>query len=332
MSRKNSVLITGAAGFIGSNLVDALLQRDYKVIGVDNLSFGTIDNVKHNFDNANFSFYEFDIIDLPKLKEITRKVNIICHLAALKIPKYGKAIDTLLVNTKGTENVLKTACENKAKFIFASSSDVYGKNSNVPLKEEDDLVLGSTKIKRWSYASSKIFDEQLIFAFAAEYDFPVVILRPFNSYGRRNDLTWRGGPQSLFIDAVLKNRPVEIHGDGSQTRSFTYISDTIDGIVKAIENEKTVGKVLNIGNDKTETSIKNLALLIKRLSKTKQKLKVNYIPHNELFGQYEEIMRRVPDITKARKILGFEPKISLEEGLSMTIEWQKKNVLVAKKY
>ncbi|TET53007.1 MAG: NAD-dependent epimerase/dehydratase family protein [Actinobacteria bacterium] len=324
-------LITGAAGFIGSNLADALLQRDYYVIGIDNLSIGSMDNVHNNLTKSNYDFHKLDITNLNKFKEISKSIDIIVHLAALKIPKYGGAKETLITNTKGTKNVLEVARLNKAKVIITSSSDVYGKNSNLPLNEESDLVLGRTNIKRWSYAASKIFDEHLTFAYQEAYGLQAVILRPFNSYGPRNDSTWRGGPQSLFIEAILKNKSIEIHGDGSQTRSFTYISDTIEGIIRAMEQDLAVGEVFNIGNNLTEISIKDLAYLIKRLSKTNGELKANFIAHKKLFGDYEEIERRVPNISKASEILGFKPKVGLEEGLTRTIDWHRKRLSLVSK-
>ncbi len=317
------VLITGVAGFIGSNLLDALLERKYEVFGIDNLSVGSIENIEHNLANPNFKFIQGDVREMNVFESIDKDVSQIVHLASLKIPKEGHAEETLLNNTQGMHSVLEFARKYGASVIFASTSDVYGKSNQFPFKEDENLVLGSTDISRWSYASSKIFDEHLCFAYQSTFGVPVTVLRYFNSYGPRHNLTWRGGPQSLFIEAILKGREIVIHGDGSQRRCFTYVSDIVDGTILAMEREEAKGEIFNIGNDQTEISIKDLAYLIKDLSGQKGDLKIRYLPHEKLFGKFDEVKRRIPDLSKAKKILGFTPKISLVEGLKRTIEWQK---------
>lgn len=322
--------ITGCAGFIGSHLVDYLLARGHRLIGIDNLSMGKIENIQHNFEHLNFSFFKDDVRNLNSLKYRFNASKIIIHLAAYKIPRYGNAIDTLLINSQGSHNVLETAKENNSKVLLASTSDVYGKNSKLPFDEETDLVLGTSTVSRWSYAVSKLFDEHLAFAYQAAYKIPVVILRFFGSYGPRHHLSWWGGPQSVFISQILKDQELTIHGDGRQTRSFTYISDTIEGIVAAIENEKANGEIFNIG-DIHEITILGLARLIHRLADKKKELKIKYVPYSSFDGKYEDVRRRIPDISKAKKILGFVPKVSLEEGLAKTISWHKKVEKIVKK-
>ena len=318
------IAITGCAGFLGSHLVDALLEKGYRVIGIDNLSMGKIENIIHNLGNPNFQFFKIDVRNFTSLKDILKHADIIVHLAAYKIPRYGKAIETLLINSEGSRNILEVAKELKCKVILASTSDVYGKNPNVPFHEESDLVIGPSTVARWSYAVSKLFDEHLGFAYQDTYNFPVVILRFFGSYGPRHHLSWWGGPQSVFITQILKDEPVTIHGDGKQRRSFTYVSDTIEGIVAAIENERANGQIFNIGSTH-EISILDLAKLIKRLCNTPNELKIKFIPYSSFSGRrYEDVRRRVPDISKAKRILGIEPKVSLEEGLRKTIAWQRK--------
>ena len=321
--------ITGCAGFLGSHLVDELLSKGHYVVGVDNLSMGKIENIQHNLNNHNFKFFKADIRNIKLLKQYFKKCDIIVHLAAYKIPRYGNALQTLLVNSQGIYNVLETAKENKSKVVLASTSDVYGKNPKLPFNEEDDLVIGPSTIPRWSYAISKIYAEHLCFAYQEEYGFPIVILRIFGSYGPRQHLSWWGGPQSVFISQILNDEEVTIHGDGKQTRTFTYVSDTIDGIVAAIESDKANGHIFNIGSTH-EISIIELAKLIKKLCNTSNELKLKFVPYSSFSGKkYEDVRRRIPDISKAKQILKFTPKVSLEEGLKKTIQWQK-SVMEAK--
>jgi len=321
--------ITGCAGFLGSHLVDELLSKGHYVVGVDNLSMGKIENIQHNLNNHNFKFFKADIRNIKLLKQYFKKCDIIVHLAAYKIPRYGNALQTLLVNSQGISNVLETAKENKSKVVLASTSDVYGKNPKLPFNEEDDLVIGPSTIPRWSYAISKIYAEHLCFAYQEEYGFPIVILRIFGSYGPRQHLSWWGGPQSVFISQILNDEEVTIHGDGKQTRTFTYVSDTIDGIVAAIESDKANGHIFNIGSTH-EISIIELAKLIKKLCNTSNELKLKFVPYSSFSGKkYEDVRRRIPDISKAKQILKFTPKVSLEEGLKKTIQWQK-SVMEAK--
>jgi len=315
--------ITGCAGFLGSHLVDRLLAKGHYVIGIDNLSMGTIENIQHNLDNPNFKFFKVDVRNLELLKHYLSKSDVIVHLAAYKIPRYGNALQTLLVNTQGIYNVLEATKENRCKVVLASTSDVYGKNPNLPFNEEHDLIMGPSTVARWSYAVSKIFAEHLCFAYQEEYKFPIVILRIFGSYGPRQHLSWWGGPQSVFISQILNDEEVTIHGDGKQTRTFTYVSDTIDGIVAAIESDKANGHIFNIGSP-YEISIIDLARLIKKLSNTSNKLKLKFVPYSSFSGKkYEDVKRRIPDISKAKQILNFIPKVGLEEGLTRTIKWQK---------
>lgn len=316
------VLITGVAGFIGSNLLDEFLRRGYTVVGIDDFSHGFMRNIQPSLHNSNFIFKKGDVCNYELLKELSRGVDTIVHLAAYKIPRYGNALKTLKINTEGTENVLNAGKENKCRVIIASTSDVYGKNSRVPFSEDGDIVLGKTTVKRWSYAVSKIFDEHLCFAYFEEHKVPITILRYFGSYGPNQNLTWWGGPQSVFIQASLRNEVMEIHGDGLQTRTFCYITDTVNGTVRAIENEKSIGEVFNIGNI-NEISIVELARKIWYLVGTSNEPKIKFVPYSSFSGHYEDVRRRLPDLTKAKRILGYEPQVPLEEGLKKTIQWQR---------
>jgi UDP-glucose 4-epimerase len=316
------VLITGAAGFIGSNLSRSLLAKGYSLIGIDNLSRGCKRNIKPLLHNKDFNFIQGDIRDRKTVDRLMRGVNFVIHLAAYKIPRYGNVMDTLITNACGTKNVLESAHRQNAKVLFASTSDVYGKSSELPFQENGDLIFGHSRIKRWAYAASKLFNEHLCFAYEEKYRLKVCVLRIFGSYGPQQNLTWRGGPQSVFIAKALKNEIMEIHGNGKQVRSFAYIDDTVEGIIRAMESKKAIGEIINIGNNK-EITILDLAKLIWKMVRKNQKAKIKFIPYSRFSEQYEDVIKRVPDIEKAKKILGFVAKTGLKEGLSMTIEWQK---------
>ena len=319
---KQRVMITGAAGFLGSHLSDLLLARGYEVVGVDNLSQGSLDNLNDARQRNGFSFHAIDVRDLDSLRRAARGVHAIAHLAAYKIPRYGNAIDTLLINSEGSRNVLQVAVENQARFLLASTSDVYGKNPAIPFSEESDSILGSSKVARWSYAVSKLFDEHLAFAYADSFGISVNVVRIFGSYGPRQNLTWWGGPQSVFIGAILADESIPIHGDGRQTRSFTYVSDTVAGLATVLDGP-TNGEIFNIGATH-EINIADLARLIHELADTGNALRLEFIPYNEISGKrYEDVRRRVPDVAKAKSLLGFEARVGLREGLLRTIAWQR---------
>jgi len=317
---KKKILITGVAGFIGSNLLPVLLKKGHEVIGADNLSQGFIRNIEPYRND--FRFEKADIRDKNAMAPLVQGVDIVAHLAAFKIPRYGNAYDTLMVNSQGTLNILELIADRNIKIVFTSTSDVYGKNPALPFSEESDLVLGPTNIKRWAYAASKIFDEHLLFAFQEKHKVPISIIRYFGGYGPNQNPTWWGGPQSVFIDAVLTGKPMEIHGDGTQTRSFTYVSDHADGTTKVIESDKAIGEVFNIGNTR-EIKIVDLAKLIWKISGQKGEAPLKFIPYTSFSGKYEDVKRRIPNISKAKNLLGFEPKVDMEEGLKITYEWQK---------
>lgn len=315
--------VTGCAGFLGSHLVDMLLSRQYEVLGIDNLSMGKLENITHNLNHPRFTFQKVDVRDMEVI-QLLRSVDLIVHLAAYKIPRYGNASQTLLVNSQGIQHVLEAAAYKKTKVVLASTSDVYGKSSDIPFHEEGALVFGPSTVARWSYAVSKLYGEHLCFAYQDAFQVPVVIIRVFGSYGPRQHLSWWGGPQSVFISQILRNEQITIHGDGQQTRSFTYVSDTINGFAAAIENEKANGQIFNIGNTQ-EISIIELATLIQKLCQIPGEANIQFIPYSSFAGgKYEDVRRRIPDISKAQRMLHFSPKVSLEEGLSKTINWQRR--------
>ena len=317
------IIITGAAGFIGSNLSIALVKKGHNVIGIDNLSYGLKRNLESLKNEPLFEFVLGDIANPLILKD--HHADIIVHLASQKIPRYTNALRTLDENYLMLRNIVQKCILDRSKIIFASTSDVYGKNEKIPFNEDSDLVLGSTTIKRWAYASSKIYGEQYIIANSDEYDLKYTIGRFFGSYGPNHNLTWWGGPQSGFITKAFNNEEIEIHGDGKQTRTFTYVEDTVSALVDFVENPKSDNEIFNTGsNPEEEISILGLAELIWKLVNGKDSYpKLKYIPYST-FGKYEDVMRRVPDISKLKDFFGFEPKYSLKEGLLKTIDWQRK--------
>ncbi|MCV3214652.1 GDP-mannose 4,6-dehydratase [Plectonema radiosum NIES-515] len=319
----HKILVTGVAGFLGSHLLDKLLASGHQVIGIDNLSMGKLENIAEHLSNKAFQFIQKDVTEKSTFENLENDIDCIVHLAAFKIPRYGKAIDTLKINYQGTENVLELARNLNCKCVLASTSDVYGRNPKLPFNEDDNSVIGSSKVARWSYAVSKLFDEHLAFAYQDSYDIPVVILRFFGSYGPRHHLSWWGGPQSVFIEQILNDGEISIHGDGLQTRSFTYVSDTVAGIYAATIKPEANGEIFNIGSDR-EITILDLAKTIKGLSNTPGELKVKFVPYESFTGnKYEDVRRRVPDSTRCEQILGVKAEVKLEEGLSRTIAWHR---------
>jgi UDP-glucose 4-epimerase len=318
-----TIVVTGVAGFLGSNLLERLLAEGHSVTGIDNLSMGHVSNIEPFLRHPQFRFLQADAMDRAVFERLGPRPDILVHLAAFKIPRYGKAIDTLRINYHATENVLEYARQTGCKCVLASTSDVYGRNPQVPFREEEsDCVIGSSLSPRWAYAVSKLFDEHLALAYSDAYGFPVVLLRFFGSYGPRQPLSWWGGPPPVFIDAVLNDKVIPIHGDGQQTRSFTYVSDTIDGIYAAMMREAANGQVLNIGNDE-EVTILELARRVKAVSGTPGDLRYELVPYESFTGKrYEDVRRRVPDTRLAERLLGVRATIGLDEGLRRTIAWQ----------
>lgn len=317
------IIITGAAGFIGSNLSKRLLERGHTVIGIDNLNYGFERNIEHIRNHPNFQYFMGDIANPLILKDV--KADVLIHLASQKIPRYTTALRTLEENYLMLRNVVQKCILDGTKIIFASTSDVYGKNPHVPFNEESDMVMGPTTVKRWAYALSKMYGEQYIIANHDEYGLTYTITRFFGSYGPHQNLTWWGGPQSVFIEKAFKKEPIDIHGDGSQTRTFTFVEDTVSALVLCVENEKSNNEIYNTGGKSGgEISIKDLATLIWKLVNGKDsEPQLNFIPYST-FGKYEDVMRRVPDISKICSQLGYMPEWDLEKGLKVTIEWQKK--------
>ena len=318
------LLITGIAGMLGSHLLDKLVELEYDIVGIDNLVVGKLANIRHNISRPYFTFRQVDVLDYPNLRGASGRPDIIVHLAATKkIGEEGNGIDTLRTNTLGTEHCLRIALECGAKLIFASTSDVYGMSPDLPYCEDGDLLIGPSMIKRWSYAVSKLYSEQLCFAYYKDHQVPVVILRYFGGFSWRSSFSWSGGHIPIFVDQILRNEPVTIHGDGLQTRSMAAVTDLVEGTMLAMTQDKAIGEIFNIGNDE-EMSVLDSARLIHRLAGTGNELKLMFIPMSEIFGRYKDIQRRLPDLSKASRILGYRPTTSIEEFIKLTIEARRR--------
>jgi UDP-glucose 4-epimerase len=322
------VLITGGAGFIGSHLADAVLARGDEVCVLDLLSTGRLDNIQHHFGRPGFRFVRGSILDREIVGKLTAASDLVFHLAATVGVRHivHEPLQSIITNVSGTENVLAAAYANHRKVVLASSSEVYGKSTKVPLSEDDDRILGPTTINRWSYSSAKAIDEHFAFAYAAK-GLPVAILRFFNTYGPRIHVNGYGTVVARFIRQALRGEPITVHGDGRQTRSFTYVRDTVAGVLHAGGAVAAEGRVFNIGNPR-ETTILDLARLVKALCGSPSDIAL--VPYEDYYGQsYEDTRRRLPDIRRAAKALGFNPRVPLEEGLRETIRWCRANGFAA---
>lgn len=315
-----TILITGGAGFLGSHLSRALLEKGYQVIVLDDLSHGDMENISDYITSPKFSFCRGDVLDKNFLIKISEGVDIIVHFATYKIPREGGFLKTIEVNTKGTETILEVAKERKLHVILGSTDDVYGKNPELPFSEESTLVIGNSNSIRWSDAISKIYSEQLCFAYQNAYQVPINILRFSIIYGPKQRKDWWGGPLGVFIEQALKREPIPIHGDGLQVRNFVYISDAVEGILRLIEKEEVLGEVFNIGSS-DRIRILDLAFQIWSLAGNSGKPEFEFIAYPDLCRDYEDVRIRDMDLTKARYLLNYHPQIGIEEGLKRTIDW-----------
>lgn len=311
------VLITGGGGFVGSHLADAFLARGDEVVVLDNGSGAKTRHLvgRPGFQHVRGSIFEADILD-----GLIAKCDLVYHLAAVVgVEHYvGDPFEVLNVNVNGTQTVLKMAFKHGRKVVFSSSSEVYGRNPKVPWHEDDDRVLGSTRIDRWCYATSKAAGEHFCFAYHA-MGLPVTITRYFNVYGPRLDRLDVGRVITIFLGQALRDEPLTVIGDGQQTRCFTFIDDAVRATVAAGVAPGTDGEVFNIGTD-VETPILRLAEQIVQLSGSRSR--ITFVPQSAVYGaSYEDIARRVPEVTKMRTILGVRAETSLTDGLQRTIDW-----------
>jgi len=296
------------------------------MVVVDDLSKGLLANIEHNLGNPRFDFVQMDVRDRERLLEVGAGCQAVIHLAAAKIPRYSSALLCVTSNVDGARSAIDVARANEAKFVLASTSDVYGNSPDLPFREDGRVVLGPSTTRRWAYAVSKLCDEHLAYAYRDEYALRVSVLRFFGTYGHRQYLNWWGGPQGVFLEAIAKGEPVEVHGDGEQTRSFIYVTDLVEGITRALESDKADGETINIGNDE-EISIRGLAELMYETSGLKVDLNIRYVPYAQLPGNYQDVLRRVPDLGKMKRLLDFEPRVSLRDGLTQLWDWYRKRTV-----
>ena len=314
------VLITGGAGFIGSHLADALLEASHEVFAIDNLSTGSIENVDHLKKHPRFHYTIESITNESVLAELVDRCDVIFHLAAAVGVRLivEQPVYTIEANVHGTEVVLKLANKKKNLVIIASSSEVYGKSTTVPFQEDADLVLGPTPKHRWAYACSKAIDEFLALAYWKERKLPVIIVRFFNTVGPRQTGQY-GMVIPTFVRQALAGRPITVYGDGSQSRSFTYVGDVVGALIALMNEPRAVGQVFNIGNTE-EVTIRALAQTIKQMTGSQSDIVT--IPYDEAYeAGFEDMPRRVPDITKIQQLVGYKPTVSLDGILTTVIAY-----------
>jgi UDP-glucose 4-epimerase len=306
-------LITGGAGFVGSHLAEALLERGDEVYVLDNLSTGSIENIEHLKPHARFHYAIDTVMHEPVTAELIDRVDVVFHLAAAVGVRLivESPVHTIETNVHGTEMVLKLANKKKKKVVIASTSEVYGKSDDVPFREDSDLVMGPTSKGRWSYACSKAIDEFLALAYHKEKRLPVVVVRLFNTVGPRQTGRY-GMVVPNFVKQAVLGRPLVVHGDGGQSRCFTYVSDVVDALVRLAEHAEAVGRVFNIGNDREEITILELARRVAQ--RTGSTSEIVLMPYEQAYEEgFEDMRRRVPDLTRLRALLGYEPQVQLDE-------------------
>ncbi|MBI1872575.1 MAG: GDP-mannose 4,6-dehydratase [Acidobacteria bacterium] len=316
-------LITGGAGFVGSHLAETLLDRGHEVLALDNLATGSIDNISHLKGRAGFAYAIESVTNEPVLAELIDRSDVVFHLAAAVGVKLivEEPVHTIETNVHGTEVVLKHANKKKKLVVIASTSEVYGKSTAVPFREDADLVMGPTPKHRWAYACSKAIDEFLALAYWKEKKLPVIIVRLFNTVGPRQTGQY-GMVLPTFVRQALAGHPITVFGDGTQSRSFTYVGDVVDALVKLVQEPRAVGEVFNIGNG-AEISIADLATKVKALTRSESPIVT--IPYDQAYeAGFEDMPRRVPDIGKLRTLIGYEPKVQLDEIVCRVIDYFRK--------
>ena len=304
-------LITGGAGFIGSHLSDALIARGDQVVALDNLTTGNKSNIDQLLGHPNFTLIEGSILDSQLVDEVVQSVDHVLHFAAAVgvFNIIDKPLASLTTNLRGTENILEAASKYNKEVLIASSSEIYGKNSNVPLHEESDRVVGSPLKSRWSYSEAKAIDESMAIFYHLEKRLPVRIVRLFNTVGPRQ-VGHYGMVIPRFVAAALKNEPLQVYGSGSQSRCFCHVYDAVKGILAIIDSQETIGDAFNVGNNH-EVSIEDLARKVIEL--TGSNSAIIKLPYETAYnGGFEDMQRRVPDIGKAKKIVNWEPTLSLD--------------------
>jgi len=317
------VLVTGGAGFIGSHLVEALLSRGEEVWAIDNLSTGRLVNIEPLLGNPKFHFTEGSVLDAAKIARLVEPMDQVFHLAASVGVRYvvDHPLTSLLNNIHGAERVLEAARARRIPTVLFSSSEVYGKGHGGPLQEDDDRILGATRFSRWGYAASKSVDEFLALAYHREHGLPIRLVRCFNTCGPRQIGSY-GMVIPRFVEQALDGRDLTIYGDGTQTRCFSYVGDVVRGVLLLADHPKANGEVFNIGTDE-EITVMQLAERI--IAMTQSPSRVKLVAYEEAFGPgFEDMPRRVPDLSKIGTLVGYRPEVSLNVLLEMTIDHIRK--------
>lgn len=321
-------LITGGAGFIGSHLVDRLLAEGHQVTVLDDLSTGRMANVQHHLHNNRFRFIKGNILAATQVEEAIKGSELVLHLAAaVGIPYVVEdPLKGMLINVRGTEVVLELAHQQGARVLLASTSEVYGKSTAVPFAEEADRTLGPTSIRRWAYATAKALDEHMAYAYQ-DRGLRISIVRYFNAYGPRLDPRGYGSVIAKFVIQALAGQPITVYGDGLQTRSFTYIDDAVEGTLLTATRQEALGEVFNIGRAE-EITIYRLAELIKEVTNSPSEILL--VPYDQAYSHsFEDPRRRHPDVSKAARLLGFQARVPLLDGLEKAIQWMRQQLELA---
>jgi UDP-glucose 4-epimerase len=316
------ILITGGAGFIGSHLSEKLLKAGHQVVVIDDLSTGKIDNIAHLLDNKDFQFVQDTIRNQQIMHLLISQADMIYHLAAAVGVKLivQKPVHTIETNIHGSEVVLDIANKFRRPLFIASTSEVYGKSEKMPFCEDDDTVLGATRFPRWAYACSKAIDEFLGFAYHKQFGLPVVIARLFNTVGPRQTGQY-GMVIPRFIERALKNEPIEIYGDGKQSRCFGHVYDVTSAMIKLMQTPAAYGQLFNIGNPQ-EITIEALADMI--IQRTGSKSTKKFLTYEQAYGKdFDDMRRRLPSLEKIKNTIGYEPKHNLEKIIDDVIAYMK---------
>jgi UDP-glucose 4-epimerase len=305
-------LITGGAGFIGSHLAERLLDRGDRVVLLDNLSTGSVENIRHLKTCQRLQYHLDNIENRQLLAELVDDADVVVHLAAAVGVKLivESPVKTIETNVNGTQLILEAACKKRKLVLNASTSEVYGKNTNVPFREDADLVLGPTTKGRWSYAASKALDEFLALSYWKEKKLPVIVARLFNTVGPRQTGRY-GMVLPNFVNAALENSPIQIYGNGQQSRCFCDVRDTVEALIRLMDTTRSIGEVVNVGNTE-EISIEGLARRVK--DRTGSSSAIDFVPYDKAYEPgFEDMMRRVPSVEKLETLTGFRPRTSLNE-------------------
>jgi UDP-glucose 4-epimerase len=306
------ILITGGAGFVGSHLADKLISQGHQITVIDDLSTGRYSNIAHLEDTPNFRLIIDTVLNERLMEELIRETDRVYHMASavgvkLIMEKPVRTIETIF---RGTDVVLGYCSRYRKRVLIPSTSEVYGKGASVPFKEDDDLLTGATDKHRWAYACAKTLDEFLALAHWKETRLPVVVVRLFNTVGPRQTGQY-GMVVPRFVQSAAKNEPIDVHGDGTQTRCFGHVADVVDGLSRLLESPHCFGQVINLGNDE-EVSIKDLAE--KAIAMTGSKSEIRYVSYDEAYGEgFEDMRRRVPNLEKAKRLIGYRPTRSLSD-------------------